>query len=303
MLDESLAIPMAVVANMICESVVPNFRKTTGAKNVYRSSAPDNLADVILGSTRHQLLECERFILYDVTLLIDLRSAAEGDDEKRRILTERAPGGQFHEIKSLEELITSSTSENRQWLRLPDSCTLTKPLFVAYVGKNWIDKEEWENASDTSRSELVYQTINSRGLSGLVEAILETKLFISTVLKAITIHLEQRGENGKVNFHCNLGKDRAGVVAMLCESILGVADEDVVEDFCKSRCIQALAEQRYTEIFKGKVDSVQFSDAPPHTMLLALEYLRNKYGSIASYLDSTGFDEIWRKRFIATVAS
>jgi hypothetical protein len=124
---ESLAIAVATMTSR--ESVVPNFRQAAGVKNVYRSSAPDNLADV-LGS-RH-LLECERFILYDVTLLIDLRSPREGDDEKRRVLIERAPGGQFHEINSLEELISSP--ENRQVLRLTD-CALNMPLFVAYVIK------------------------------------------------------------------------------------------------------------------------------------------------------------------------
>jgi protein tyrosine/serine phosphatase len=69
---------------------------------------------------------------------------------------------------------------------------------------------------------------------GLVDVILESKLFISTVLKAITIHLENN-ENGKVLIHCNLGKDRCVIVIMLCESMLGMKDDDTVDSFLQGQ--------------------------------------------------------------------
>jgi len=41
--------------------------------------------------------------------------------------------------------------------------------------------------------------------------------------------------NGNVLFHCNSGKDRVGVCAMLLESILGVGKETVLTDYIASR--------------------------------------------------------------------
>ena len=149
--------------------------------------------------------------------------------------------------------------------------------------------------------QLVYRALNLRGLMGLAEFILESKLFISTVLKAVTIHLEQN-ENGQVLIHCNAGKDRTGIVIMLCESMLGVKDDDIIADFAKSKCIRGLAETRFTKIFKGRVDAAIFSGAPPQAMMLTLEYLRHKYGSITDYLDTISFDDSWQRRF-AFVAS
>jgi hypothetical protein len=282
------------MAAVVRQSVVPNFRKARGVRNVYRSSAPDNLADYI-GSSQHHLLESERFVLYDATLLIDLRSPSEVDEVKRRAIIQGAPGGQFEEIDGLESMMRSSHA-GRQLLSLTD-CALTLSDFLIYVSKHWVSPEELEKTREENRHDLVYEAINSHGLMGLVEVILESKLFVSTVLKAITIHLEHN-ENGKVLIHCNLGKDRCGIVIMLCESMLGVKDDDIVDDFAQSICVQALAETRYTEIFQGRVDSVGFSHAPPQTMMLTLEYLRHKYGSITKYLDSISFDESWRKRFV-----
>lgn len=278
---------MAAVAVSPRESVVPNFRKAVGVKNVYRCSAPDRLADVLDSET---LFDHERFILYDATLLIDLRSPIEGDVEKRRILREGAPGGSFEEVNSLEAMKKSVS--DRLILRFTD-CVLTKGDFIDYVAKNWV---EGDGSKGTGDGDEIFAAINEHGLTGFVEVILEKKAFISDALKAITIHLEER-KDGKVIIHCSAGKDRAGVLSMLCGSVLGVTDEDIINDFAKSECIRALAEEKYARIFKGQIDSVDFSNADPETMMISLDYLRTKYGSINEYLDSAGFDESWRTRF------
>jgi protein tyrosine/serine phosphatase len=284
------------VTRLTRESVVPNFRQAFGLRNVYRSAAPDNLADVLNDSI--QLTDSERFILYDATLVIDLRSPTEGDEEKRHALMNAAPGGVFEEVLELQVMMSSQSK--RQLFRLFD-VVLTKSDYIAYVTKHWITSQQLEETGEDNRSELVYRVINAHGLMGLVEVILEAKVFICTVLKAMTVHLEQR-RDGKVLIHCNSGKDRAGTLSMLCQSMLGVADEDIVKDFAKSSCIRSLAEKRYEEIFNGKVNVDSFSHASPQTMRLALHYLRNKYGSVANYLDSVGFDAAWQNRFV-TVGS
>lgn len=279
------------------QSLVPNFRNAAGLNKIYRCSAPDNVADLLQqgDSRRRKLLESEHFILYDATLVIDLRSSFEVDEEKQRALIERAPGGAFEEIHGLDGMMKSISK--RQLLRLKNE-NFTKSDFTSYVAKNKISPQDWEKAcAEKTQGELVYQTINACGLTGLNEAILETKVYICAALRATTIHLEARPD-GKVIFHCSIGKDRAGIFAMLCESILGVSDEDIINDFAMSSGIAALAELRFNEIFQGKVDALQFSTASPETMRMTLKYLRGKYGSIANYLDSVGFDDSWRQRFV-----
>ena len=287
-----------MTASVVRQSVVPNFRKAAGVKNVYRSSAPDNLADY-LDSQQQSLLEAERFILFDATLIVDLRSASEVDEAKRTALVKGAPGGEFEEFDGLEEMCRSNA--RRQLLRVTDSAP-TISFFFEYARRNWVSSDKVMQAStENEKRELALEAINGRGLMALVEVILESKLYIANVLKGITLHLEQT-VNGKVLVHCSLGKDRAGIVIMLCEAMLGVTDVDIIDDFAKSGCIQSLAERTYNELFQGKIDAVGFSSAPTQTMMLTLEYLRSKYGSITNYLNSVGFDESWQRRYVKVAA-
>ena len=284
------------MTTVVQESAIPNFRKATGLRNLYRSSSPDHLADY-LGTSRF-LSESERFVLFDATLLVDLRSPSEVDVSKRQALMEGAPGGHFEEVDGLASM--QNCRAKRQILLLKD-CTPTKADFFNYVMKNWVLSSKLDTSAEDASLDAVFDAINSRGLMGLVEVILGNKNFISTVLKAITIHME-RNHNGKVLISCNIGKDRTGVIVMLCESMLGVKDSEIVADFAKSRCIHSLAAMRYAEVFHGRVDAECFADSSPETMALTLGYLRHKYGSIPEYLDSTGFDETWRARFVAALS-
>lgn len=276
-------------------SLLPNFRRASGLKNVYRSSSPDNVAELI-GS--RNLLEPERFILYDATLIVDLRSLTEVDLGKHKAIIEGAPGGQFEEVDGPEAILKSQAK--RQLLILTGSCAPSREDFLQYVRNEWVTPDDLlriNKMSEEKQKDFLYQVVNKYGLPGLVEMILGCKLFICTVLKSITAHLE-RNRHGKVLIHCTLGKDRCGIIAMLCESMLGVRDDEIIDDFAKSRCIRTLAESKITELFQGRVDSVRFSDAPPETMISTLKYLRDKYGSVAEYLDSAGFDLSWRQRFV-----
>ena len=42
-------------------------------------------------------------------------------------------------------------------------------------------------------------------------------------------------QRGCLLFHCNSGKDRTGIAAMLLESLLGVSEEDILTDYMASR--------------------------------------------------------------------
>ena len=70
-------------------------------------------------------------------------------------------------------------------------------------------------------------TLNARGLVGLNQAILVTGgRGMVAALQAITIFWE-RYPGVPIIFHCVQGKDRTGLLAMLCQSIL-LSDDDVI---------------------------------------------------------------------------
>ena len=89
------------------------------------------------------------------------------------------------------------------------------------------------------------------------------------------------------------------MLVMLCQSILDMSDEEIVEDYHKSDGMRAspvakvMKPQR-----KGKLDRNVFAGSPREACVGALDFIRTKYGTVSpGYLDSIGFDLSWRQRF------
>ncbi len=61
----------------------------------------------------------------------------------------------------------------------------------------------------------------------------DSKSYLKQVLKVII-----ENDEGAILWHCAGGKDRAGIVAMLVESLLGVSEDDILEDYCASNRFQ-----------------------------------------------------------------
>lgn len=90
---------------------------------------------------------------------------------------------------------------------------------------------------------------------------------------------------------------RTGVLSMLCQSILGLPDENVIADYAKSECMRdpSVAAQ---SLPRGRFDKSKFNGAPRESMVSTLEFIRTKYGTVCpGYLDAIGFDKSWRGRF------
>lgn len=142
--------------------------------------------------------------------------------------------------------------------------------------------------------------LNERGLTGLNEIILETgKRELCVALQEITLFLEQTTSSNVV-IHCVQGKDRTGMLVLLCQSILGLSHDDIiVEDYHKSDSMRASsASKAIKPPQKGRLDRNVFAGSPREACVGALEFLRSKYGSVSpGYLDAIGFDEAWRERF------
>jgi protein-tyrosine phosphatase len=113
-------------------------------------------------------------------------------------------------------------------------------------------------------------------------------------------------------YHCNSGRDRAGLVTMLLLSIANVPAETIVEDYSSSatylwRRIPDRAAERRLRLDPADFDAseeyrqayeTERSIAPPHAMRASIEHLDREYGGVRPYLMGAGVteDELERLR-------
>jgi len=101
-------------------------------------------------------------------------------------------------------------------------------------------------------------------------------------------------DNHPLVFHCAVGKDRTGILAAVLLSILGVADDDIIEDYVLSEpymdelLSQANDDPEMAEFIKHLPDF--FWKAAPESMALFLSTLRQEYGSVKDYLTAQGIE-------------
>lgn len=99
---------------------------------------------------------------------------------------------------------------------------------------------------------------------------------------------------GAVHFNCTTGKDRTGVIAALLLGLSGVADEDIIADYCIS---QVYLTPVYEELMAAFLkhwpnEKVSLSDpffkTDPDNMMALLQYFKSQYGGIEGYLAACG---------------
>jgi protein-tyrosine phosphatase len=99
-------------------------------------------------------------------------------------------------------------------------------------------------------------------------------------------------ENHPLVFNCAVGKDRTGILAAVLLSVLGVTDEDIIEDYSLSgpymeELLKTIdADPQIAEGVKALPDF--FWKASPESMALFLNTLRRDYGSVNGYLEFMG---------------
>ncbi|KAL3920040.1 MAG: hypothetical protein SGILL_003457 [Bacillariaceae sp.] len=302
---------------------MPNFRKVGCFDSyLYRSSCPDDVSEALPTEPQQssveddlsaqQLSEPEYFLLHDATLWIDMRFAKEIDENKLDSILLNAPGGSFERLtfddpRGMETALKSMLDESRNrrlYLSHYENPLFSEPYFLKYVQTNWVSPEALANCKDKNEQKmLLAKAIVGKGLFGLNEAILECHKLMAIALQAITVHLEQwdevkEGRPPRVLIHCTLGKDRTGNLSMLCQHMVGATDQEIVDDYARSRCIRDVAMKVVKNYLDGKVDLSCYADCDAHTMRKTLTYLREKYGGIDGYLDAIGFDSLWRQRFV-----
>lgn len=269
-------------------SIVKNFRPAAGLRGVYRCGAPDGLADVL----DEDLVEAERLLLYDATLIIDLRTAEERDDLRLSMVLKKAPGGPFDVIEgAFEPQLVAGAA--RQVVRVDVLSSMVQEM-ERYVQQYGIDTDP-----EDGNKEKFIKLVSSKGMVVLNECILnDCQSQLCKVLQTITCHLEER-PNGKAAVHCTLGKDRTGVIVMLLQAIIGLVDGDMIDDFAASQTELSASLSALSHLTMS--DMRVFGSADPAIMVDTLAALRDTYGTVSpNYLDAIGFDESWRERFRAT---
>ena len=114
---------------------------------------------------------------------------------------------------------------------------------------------------------------------------------------------------GPVIFHCQKGKDRTGMVAMLlqsCGSNGDVDDQALVDEYAKSGTLlgEDLNEPAREEEKRGLLDFSKFRGSPPSAMSDTLAWIRERYGSVQGYVkialsvDSTTLEKLKAKRVV-----
>lgn len=124
-----------------------------------------------------------------------------------------------------------------------------------------------------------------------MEHVYETALFEKQMQENLKKFFDVLLKNeGCVLWHCNGGKDRTGLCAMLVEGVLGVDRELIIEDYLASRKFHYYKQrlQRFgiavlpgSKHFKGLL--LAFIEPKPRYIMGAIEKIEQQYGSITGY--------------------
>ena len=128
-----------------------------------------------------------------------------------------------------------------------------------------------------------------------------------SLLYTITLATSQRNfrkalkvcalSKGPVVFHCQKGKDRTGLLAMLLQSYLGSTKDEIIETYAESGALIGETQQydNTKESESGTfIDWSRFRGSPPSAMAKTLEWVEERYGSVENYLlDEVGVEKEW----------
>ena len=164
-------------------------------------------------------------------------------------------------------------------LRMATEIAIAPNVFSDSKEVAFFNHDFWGTRFDDYRSKRKSATPEEK-LSDLYCAGLEINGFVmAAVMKTLA------SSEGSFVFHCRSGKDRTGLVAALLLAIAGVPDEVVAKDFGLSTTY--LNEPELTEDDLKKPGAYQKGSAP-ETMMLTLDFLRDRYGGVEGYLSDQG---------------
>jgi protein tyrosine/serine phosphatase len=265
------------------KSYIENFRQAPGLTNIYRSGTIDDLVKNVLSNNNDALTREEQFVLNDVYKIIDLRAAKECDEKL----------GKFW--------MSYNNNSNNKVQRNITHINLVNSSIAEYVEKHMMTTDEaapGETIAQVENNNKGTSTFEERCFFGLYEVMLETsKKQFFDALKEITLHFENNP--GKpLLIHCSHGKDRTALLVMLCQCVVGVQDQIIIDDYHLSEFKENDEIGAPVNFYKkSRFHSFFFKLAPKNVMKLILDDLNTKYGSVSNYLTDIGFNPSWQIRF------
>lgn len=142
------------------------------------------------------------------------------------------------------------------------------------------DRAAWQAMHDAYAGATSREELNRLDLDGHPTG-------IAAVVGAIA-----EAEPGGVLIHCHAGKDRTGLVVALLLSLVGVADEDIADDYALTMTsLEGLIADWLTEMSDDPAEHERLralAEPRREAMLDTLAYLRQGYGSAEGYLLAAG---------------
>lgn len=142
---------------------------------------------------------------------------------------------------------------------------------------------------------LFIDKLNGGGLSLLNEILLDSSGHeIVAVMKLLSTNEDRRAA-----LYCTAGKDRTGLIVALTLSVLGASDNDIITDYVKSDGAYANINSKEAMVMameQKDIDPDVFLRAPSYVMRDTLSYVRQRYGGVNKYLNSYGFNDVWRNK-------
>ena len=92
-------------------------------------------------------------------------------------------------------------------------------------------------------------------------------------------------------FHCMAGKDRTGILSAMVLGMLGVDDEQIIEDYCLTNQIIDSLGERIRSRPGNEHRSVRSFEAQPELMEQILNEVRGAYGGAAGYARAYGISD------------
>jgi protein-tyrosine phosphatase len=195
----------------------------------------------------------------------------------------------------LHRLTSSDCARIRDELRVTDLIDLRSSAELAADGRGLLENEPLAfhhvplfdgNTGAASFGVGVEQMTLADRYLGLAE------VAKPAIARVVTIVAEADG--GTV-YHCAAGKDRTGVISAILLSALGVSDELIVADYAltQQNLDAIVARLGESEAYKTMLDALppDTLHAEPQTMVVMLEQLCERYGSVEGYLESANVGE------------
>lgn len=263
---------------------VDNFRQVTPTvPSLYRSATLDELSEK----------DALRLLNLPALTILDLRNS----DEIRNGQMKLSSGSTL-----LYDFLSTSQSHVRQEISI-----------LQNVDKFWdkaIDRMPFAQKSKASLQNVFEAGALDRaaalhleqgGLPAFYTVMLEScgKEFCRA-LKVCHRHLTSPNQNDDslLLFHCQKGKDRTGVLAMLLQHCLGDDPAEIIQSYGVSG--ELLGESAATDASDKQsssafVDWSHFRGSPEQAMKDSMAWVQETYGSLDAYLDFIGFPAAYRR--------